>query len=252
MDWSRAKTILIITFVILNLFLIAKIQETLQRKWTYLEANQISDKQISQLLKDNHIKLNFLPPEQGQIEEMSLWKSTITKYDQTQWKLDSRGYYVKSFTPPIPVKDLKHLEQLLQEHVPNFGEYQLDPSFSPKNLSGKWIYLQRIDKGKLLFDGKLEVILENKRLLQIRIRHFDAIPSQIPVQNIPPFNNALFNLISEKKIKNATIQSAILGYRFRTNNDSSILVPVWRFQVNNHYYYVNATKYGSSEMIEVE
>ena len=64
MDWSKAKNLLIIAFVITNIFLIYNIQGEMskQKETQIIDSKHLND--VEQYLNDNGIKLNTHVPEE--------------------------------------------------------------------------------------------------------------------------------------------------------------------------------------------
>lgn len=234
MDWSRAKTIFILSFLILDLFLAAQLHQMMEKKSRYLESNRINEEQIHDLLETNHIRLAVPFPKQN--KNIPVLQASISSLGN--WNHNAKWTYSKNFPKGIPFRNEKELLKILKQQVPFFADYRFAQHQSNAN---KRVYLQK-QNDYAIFDGKLICHIKNGRIEAIDVLHFQK-KKEVPVEFIS-FNNALANLIMSGKLpKNSTITSVELGYRspYYTNPQEVILAPVWRVRVNQNYYYINAT-----------
>jgi regulatory protein YycI of two-component signal transduction system YycFG len=245
MDWQRAKTILIIAFILVNLFLLYQIQQTMHQKDEYIAIDKISDQQIQSLLKENHMKL--LAPRPKDVKELKIWQGTLSPI--SDWQELKHGYQKKYTTNLIVINSEEQLRAFLAKEVPYFSEYHL--LLRPKSIQGKWIYTQKINNHSL-FDGKLEIQIEGKQISSIYITHY-KLQDTPKIVDITDFNNALYSLIDyEMSNKAQVIRKVELGYRAQVYNDqTTFFIPVWRFQVDEKQYDVHATRFGSVKSVEV-
>lgn len=245
MDWSRAKSILILTFVVLNLFLATQLTQSMRQKSEILNTNQVTEQQVNQLLKEN--KLQYITNDTPYPNQIEAYQAEITHLDPP-WKQDEEGGYIKTFSPAHSYKNNQELNQFLLREIPFFADYQLTSS-SPK----KMIYLQRVN-GRLIYDGKIEVNLTSPGKIQsIRVVHY-SLKKLSPVKLIEP-TIALYRLITNwGPPKNTVISEAELGYRakaFTSPDEDYILIPYWRFKAGQVSVFINATQRGLSEDVEV-
>lgn len=245
MDWQRAKTILIIAFVIVNLFLLFQIQETMQQKIEYLAVDKITDSQMKSLLTENRIQL--LVPRPKDVDELKIWQGSLS--EMANWQELKHGYQKRFTNNTIPVQNENQLRAFLETQIPFFAEYRLQTR--PKKMQGKWIYIQQIDN-RPLFDGKLEVQVEGKQLRSLYIVHYQ-IQDTPKVVAINDFNSALYNLINyASKSRVQHIRKVQLGYQAQVYNDRTyFFIPVWRFQLDNKWYDVHAIRFGAVKSVEV-
>ncbi|TCS95518.1 two-component system regulatory protein YycI [Hazenella coriacea] len=244
MDWSRAKNILIVAFIILNLFLAAQLNQAIEQRSRSLGNDKLTNSEINNLLKDNQIQLVASRPDEP--SSAHFYKAVHTSLPE-DWKKDAQGVYQKTFQ--IPFKDPKELDKLLQKEVPYFTDYQLSTHHSIEK--NKRVYLQMLD-GKPFFDGKLEVYLSGNQIQSVRIIHFK--PTQTPAEKVVPLNNALYRLITSGEVdKNSKIHAIQLGYKAKVYyaNEDYILVPHWRFYINNQMIDVNATAKTADDNVEI-
>lgn len=235
MDWSRAKTIFIISFILLDLFLAAQINQMIEQKSNYLKTDEISEEQIRELLEANQIKITTTIPDST--TQIPALQATITPI--FNWDYDEKWIYQHSFSPPIPAADQASLQKYLEEKFAFFHEYTYSKEFSSNN---KRVFLQQYHHHPI-FDGKIVCNLKNGQMTSMQVLHFQ-IKERVNVDFIS-FNHALFNFITRESLpKGAKITSIELGYRsmYYPSPNEVILVPVWRFTVNHkQHYYIYAT-----------
>lgn len=235
MDWSRAKTIFIISFILLDLFLAAQISQMIEQKSNYLRTDEITDEQIRELLEAKQIRITT--PIADRTTKIPALQATITPV--FNWDHDEKWIYQYSFHPQIPIKNQTALQKYLKEKLPFFHEYTYSKEYSNNN---KHVFLQQHEQYPI-FDGKIVCNLENGAMTNIQVLHFQ-IKKQVNVDFIS-FNHALFNFITRENLpKKAKITNVVLGYRsmYYPSPNDVILLPVWRFTVNHQqHYYIYAT-----------
>jgi regulatory protein YycI of two-component signal transduction system YycFG len=246
MDWSRAKTIFIIAFLILDLFLGAQLSHTMQQQSQFVVEHDISPQQLQQTLKQAKIKFKAKWPSPP--KQLNTYKATITTMDQS-WKRDEKGGYTKEFGKPLPYKNQRDLEGILRKEIPFFDDYEYIPTLS--NPSKRQIYLQMVQNHPI-YDGKIEVDFSGlHRIHSIHVTHFQL--EKVQASKLIPFNNALYNFITGWNKTDFTIRGAILGYQAKVypgTSEDYWLIPYWCFQVEGSQLFVNATNRGGDEEVE--
>jgi|GEM_PF-4367168 len=230
MDWSRAKTIFIISFILLDLFLAAQINQMIEQKSNYLKTDEISEEQIRELLESNQIRIATKIP--NDTTQTPALQTKITPV--SNWNYNEKWIYQYSFSTPMPIQNRAMLEQYLQKKLPFFQDYRYSSEYSTNH---KYIYLQHYNQ-RPIFDGKIVCHLQNGKLTHLQVLHFQ-IKGQVNIEFIS-FNQALFNFIHRNSLpKGAKITKIELGYRsmYYPSPNEVILVPVWRFTVNNKLHY---------------
>jgi regulatory protein YycI of two-component signal transduction system YycFG len=244
LDWSRAKTILIVTFLILDLFLAAQLSQTMQQKSAPMERT-VSREQIEQLLKENRIQLAIKRNTDFPLSIVA-YQASITPMGP-EWKKDELGGYFRVLQTPLTFKNLKDLEEILAGMVPRFEEYRLS-----RSSGSRIIYTQEAD-GRKIFDATLEVRLRGgNRIESVRIVHYNLTRLK-PVKLIP-FDTALYRLLTSWELKKGSSITGIeLGYRAKAGaGEGYILVPYWRFQVENLKQDLFLNAQGFTKEVEVE
>jgi regulatory protein YycI of two-component signal transduction system YycFG len=245
MDWSRAKTILILAFLVLDLFLAGQLIQMMQQKSQYAQNTPVTRQEIDNQLKAHHLRLKAAIPEAP--DQMVPYQATVTNLGGN-WERDEKGGFVKTFATPPSFKSQGELDNLLRKELGRiFDDYRLH-----QDAGSKRIYLQYDAGGHPIFDARLEVTVKPKnQVASIRVVHY-SLKDLRPV-NLVPVNTALYRFItSGKPGKNSTISEIELGYHkpkvASLASDNFILIPYWRFRAKSDFY-VNATWYGLSEEI---
>ncbi|MBA4541906.1 MULTISPECIES: two-component system regulatory protein YycI [Thermoactinomyces] len=246
MDWSRAKTIFIIAFLILDLFLGAQLSHTMQQQSQFVEENDISAQQLQQLLKQAKIKFAVKAPSPP--EQLDTYKATITAMDNS-WNRDEKGGYIKEFRNPLSYRNQHELEGILHKEIPFFGEFDYMPALSTP--SKKLVYLQMVGN-RPIYDGKIEVNLSGShRIHSIHVTRFQL--EKVQAVQLVPFNNVLYRFVTGWNKTDFTISSATLGYQAKVypgTSEDYWLIPCWCFRVGNSHLLVNATNRGGDEDVE--
>jgi regulatory protein YycI of two-component signal transduction system YycFG len=245
MDWQRAQTYLITAFVLVNLFLLYQIQQTMEQKNESLAIDKISNTQIKSLLTENKIELDV--PRPKDVDELKIWQGTPSKI--VGWQQLEHGYQKRFTTKTVSVKDVNQLHRILLKEVPFFSEYKL--LSRPNGISGKWVYVQHIDQ-RPLYDGRVEVEISKNQLKSLFMTHY-TLQETSNIANVTDFNTALYNLINNRASnKTQHIKRIQLGYQSQFYNDQTyFFIPVWRFQLDKMEYDVHAITYGAVKNVEV-
>jgi regulatory protein YycI of two-component signal transduction system YycFG len=245
MDWQRAQTYLITTFILVNLFLLFQIQQTMEQKNASLAVDKITDKQIKTLLAENEIELDVPTPKD--VSELKIWQGTISTING--WQEIDHGFQKRFAKNTKIIQTSEELIAWLTKEVPYFSQYQL--LSRPKDLSGKWVFVQQLNK-RPIYDGRIEVQLENNQVRSIYLLHFQ-LQQTSNIVTLTDFNTALYNLINyATSNKPQRIKQVQLGYRSQIYNDGSyFFIPVWRFQLDDKQYDVHAVSFGSVKSVEV-
>lgn len=234
MDWRRAKTIFIISFILLDLFLAAQINQMVEQKSNYLRTDKITEDQIHDLLEANQIQMTVTPPDS--VTQIPALLAKITPI--SGWDYNERWEYHQSLSPPIVFKNRIQFESYLREKLSFFKDYTYSKEDSSQN---QLVYIQRAHQHPI-FDGKIASHIKDGKVHRIEALHFQ-IKESVNIEFIP-FNNALYNLMTRESLpKGAKISDVELGYRsmYYPNPNEVILVPVWRFTVNGKHHDIYAT-----------
>ncbi|MEW9031253.1 MAG: two-component system regulatory protein YycI [Planifilum fimeticola] len=233
MDWSRAKTLLIIAFVALNLFLTVQVIQAWVEKSQMQNENDSIRRELTQILREKDIETPDIPQNPPPV---SVLEARIAPPGKG-WEPLPDGGYGKSFHPPVTLSGPNQLDAFLEKQVPSFKEYHL-----VSRKGQKRIYLQYW-KERPLYGSRLEVKLSGGRALHslklVRLSIKEGKDVQTPV----PASFALFNLVESGKVPKGTVFTHIeLGYHGQSYDAKTrVLSPVWKFAAaDGRTYYVNA------------
>ncbi|MFC7440136.1 two-component system regulatory protein YycI [Laceyella putida] len=244
MDWSRAKTILIIAFIVLNLFLGLQLNQLVKQQSDYVETEEISLAQLKQIAKKNNIRFPDEPSKTP--AKLAAFNATVTPVTLDGWKKNERGSYSKTFAAPLAYRSDRELAGLLSKEVPDFGDYK--PMAEAKD---KRVYVQTV-KGRPIWDATLEVELVGSAIKALHLVHYEL--SQLPTEEeLLTYPSALYQVIINYDTSGpASISQPKLGYRAKAySGEKDILVPYWQFEVGDNLIYLNATKRGANEKMEI-
>jgi regulatory protein YycI of two-component signal transduction system YycFG len=234
MDWSRAKTILIIAFILLDLLLGFQLYTTMQKKSQYMTSSTTENTNLQSLLAKYQIRLE--QPLPSSPKQIMAFKAKTTSIND--WDKKGAEVYQKTFTPPLAFKDEKHRTKILQKEVPRFQDYVYSENDSTAN---KLVYLQ-MKGNQPIYNSHFMVHLEHNKLKSIELTHYQTTHS-FPI-TLSDVNNTLAHLIQSGKLPKSgspiTIKEASLGYWAYPTADEQTILPVWRFYINDHFYLIPA------------
>lgn len=234
MDWSRAKTILIWAFLLLDLFLAYQVSASRTEKWMDTEA-VVSDKwDIELYLKQQNIELQAeVPketPEMTYLNVKYLGLSALTLQDMLGIKVtQEKSAIFAQLVPPIELREQTSSEELLRQmrdRLPHAGQYQMD---SYQTVGNRLLYWQMHEK-RPLFVAPLEIFVGDGAVRSYRQTYFN-IRSQGSGRQVISAYTALRSLVDKdvigpgQKIVNVTL--GYYGYHY--DADIQVLAPVWRF-----------------------
>ncbi|TCP70284.1 two-component system regulatory protein YycI [Baia soyae] len=245
MDWRKAKTILIIAFLILDLYIGSLLYANYRENDLRVAKSTLSDRQIEELAQFNDIKLANKKVEVP--EEMAVYTGVTTKLD---WKSIGDGIYQKEFPNPTQVGESpSEVKAFLQkERLPYLTDYNFDKM---EEVSSSEIMIYQEKDRFPIFNGNIKLKFNNKKEVKsISYVHYE-LREPLPQAHRPnQLNNALASLLPQ--IKKTTVQSAELGYqRNKYNKDTdSIMIPIWRFKVGGKFYYIGTTSSDSISSVQ--
>ncbi|MDR6225402.1 two-component system regulatory protein YycI [Desmospora profundinema] len=240
MDWSKAKTILILAFLALNLFLAGQLLEARVEQSEDLDTTESTKRELDQLAQEKEIDIRVELP--TDVPPVTYLEATPTN-PGSEWKTEADGSYSKKWeTPLIPVQELK-------KQAVNFTDYRYHADDS--NPVQRVYYQYRANRP--LFDASLTVQVEEGKIASIQQTHFEIKQNNTPAQTGVTAHTALLSLIESGKLnKGETVTAVELGYHGSSYEATvRILSPVWRIQTDKKDTYVNAIT-GVSEVVTTD
>jgi regulatory protein YycI of two-component signal transduction system YycFG len=247
MDWSKTKSIFIMVFFVLDIFLL---YQYLEKKDNY-QFDYIAEASIEELLQEEEIQYASLP-KQKRKEQFLIAKSKIFEEKDTKNLLNQKANIVNGnklvvdFDKPIPIsKNVQsaELEKLLKEYV-LFG-YEYD-YWNYDEKKGEIVFYQTWDK-KMFFNNS-----KGKITLFVNAKNEVVSYEQTYLEDIKKFNKekdlvtaikALEALYMNGDIEPKSEIEVELGYynSLQTTSATYLLAPTWRVIVNDEKdLFVNA------------
>ncbi|WP_126429170.1 two-component system regulatory protein YycI [Brevibacillus marinus] len=246
MDWSRAKTILIAAFLLLDLFLAYQVYESRTQQWNEVQLIRKGAGNIELLLDERNIRLAMeIPEDTPQMQYVHveyLSEAVLNQHplppDQQMTISDS--LIMARFAQPIPLNDSQNAAELLRElrHRVMYAEqYQPDKYYTERGIFRYWQQYE----GLPIFVAPLELYVQQDAVTgyqqsYLRIRnHGDG-------RQVISAYTALRSLLEKQLIRNGeTIEDVTMGYfGHEYDADVQVLAPIWRIIHNGKIDYVNA------------
>lgn len=223
MDWSRAKSVLIIAFLVLNIVLGYQLWAELRERidssvdWTSLPP----ETQVTMNSKGIRIDAQ-IPTETPAMRDITYrFKETPGSDSNRQIELNPQPDTRIVFSP-------QELQQALSGVIPELDQYRFD------NLGGneKMFMFNRTVNGWPIFDVKLELFYKNQKITAYHQDRIDILPSDEakPAQKVLPATKAVANLIDRNYLPaGAVIKEIQLGYHGQIlDSETQVSAPSWR------------------------
>lgn len=237
MNWSRAKTILICSFLLLNMILGFQLWSTNLSNQTEISLDTSGTiEEMNRALQSKNIRLTDELP-----TDVTKMKVITVKYDDSIKPGDE-----KALKTPISMSALlgkgASKEVQAQSEIPNFNLYQLDPAVRKKG-----IYVFNQLYGKLpLFDVTVELNEENGEITSYRQAYVEVESGvEQTEQKLIPAQLAVRSLVDNYLSEGSIITEVRLGYHGQPyNSQTQPMFPHWRITVDNgdtrDIYYLQA------------
>ncbi|EIT86099.1 hypothetical protein A374_07256 [Fictibacillus macauensis ZFHKF-1] len=255
MDWKSTKTIFILSFLILNIFLGYQLSVKLQQN----NIQYIADLPLEKQLEDNNInykdelpdykaKQTLISGQRAPFSPADLNTSKEVKLDKDKSANDMLVYSLKK---PLKVTESNVVDEVsafLKEEVYRGNEY----SFYKKDTTSKTVWFTQSYDGKpILFDSKSKDMPGGMVKFHWNdtgeVRGFEqtflSIYRQGTPQEIISPMKAIGRLFKTGYLSNGEkIKKVQLGYYSLANvEDVQVYVPTWSVETENGHYLVNAT-----------
>ncbi|GAX89098.1 two-component system regulatory protein YycI [Effusibacillus lacus] len=259
MDWSRAKTYLILTFLLLDLVLGYQYWKMRTEQASYVQSFAEQLAEVRDQLASQNWELRTDPPKQTpelgflQVRYLATpekeWEKRIGEVDTLQYKGPGRvSVGVSSLNLTVPMEEEKGGDKLLSQLAAKIWPkevYQYDRKIQDGKGSGSLLYLQ-VHNGYPFFSAPLEVIVQNGKVMRYHQVALDVTGEGGSKKQVISAIHALRSLSekmdkSEKRTDNRVIHEIRLGYYSRPfNADEWYLIPMWRILSDREVFYVNA------------
>jgi regulatory protein YycI of two-component signal transduction system YycFG len=241
MDWGRAKTILILAFLILNLFLGYQLLQTrLENNASYTDIDQ-TKYTLNQLIKINQIVVKpDLPDKVTQLSDIVVEQRERPITNQV---LD------KPFRTNANVVTTRSLSIALKKHVRHIDDYKLDSAIR----SDTSYTLYQDYNGLPLYNSQLKLDVKNGKVQAYAQTYVAVVDKGKNADSIMSAGRALQFLIENYLQPYSEVTSIELGYRGQSfGTKQQIVSPTWRFVLaNGEQYFVDAL-HGDVDVVEKE
>ncbi|HEU4962470.1 MAG TPA: two-component system regulatory protein YycI [Bacilli bacterium] len=280
MDWSRAKTYLIITFLLLDMLLGYQYYSAQQKAQGYIQPFSVQMEELQGLLTERKMVLQTEVPketpemsflqvsrpkrpteevveklfDEARLIEDDKSTGTMTFHtEQGEFRVTGQGFYTLQLSNPIPVqggadtKTSQLVRQAIGPLVNDIDLYREDLFFgSGKNVVFR--YQQTYDEYPL-FSGLLEVQLQNGGIIRYNQKALTIGDEDSQQRRVLSAINAVRSVAETfdpstlpDGQEQVFIRSIELGYYSPNYEDADewYLAPMWRIVTDQHFYYVNA------------
>ncbi|MEK0315133.1 two-component system regulatory protein YycI [Cohnella sp. 56] len=236
MDWGRAKTVLILAFLALNMVLGYQLwQEWRERidstvDWTSLPV------EARQMMQEKNIRIGAkIPTDTPSLRDITY-----------KLQLPASGGSGRIAIEPPPetriVFNNKELQQALGDVIPELSKYRFD--YYGSGREGEYAF-NRMIEGLPLFDAKLILYYSEQKIQSYRLDLIETLPTEGgQAQKVLPATQALTSLILKKYLPaGAAVKEVALGYHGQGifNSDTQVAAPSWRVLLEDgNLFYVNA------------
>ncbi|MBR2569428.1 MAG: two-component system regulatory protein YycI [Paenibacillus sp.] len=243
MDWSRAKSILIYAFLLLNVVLGYQLwQDVQERLSTQLDWTSLSE-DAKQMKEAKNIDIPAkIPSETPSLREITY---KVIENQQTRVPLkqvaDSKIIYMSQ----------KDFIEGLGDEIHYLEQYRHDMAI---NEDGVFILHQQLTNGLPLFEVKLKLYYENQKITGYAQQYVEAEESrELEDQKIITASQALGSVIMNHLSVGSIVRDIQLGYHGQLfDTDTQVASPTWRIMLEGgDVYYVNAIS-GSVEHVQGE
>ena len=232
MDWSRAKSILIYAFLLLNIVLgyqlwqDVRVHINTEQDWTSLseETRRIMD--VKQITVTSNI-----PAETPSLSEISYrMLDSDERKTVMQEPVESKVLYMST----------RDMINELEDEIPHIEVYQYDQAIGG---DGTFILHQQMVNGLPLFEVKLELYYENQLINAFRQKYAEISDMKTADgQKILPASQALDTVIEKHLSPGSNVIDIKLGYHGQLfDTETQVAAPSWRLLLENgDIYYMNA------------
>ncbi len=232
MDWNKAKSLLIVSFLFLNILigyqLYLKEREYLQNvQWSGNTVDELKESLLSQGI---HIEVE-IPKEIPDMQFLQVknkdFKFTEKETPEGAFVLDEGKIYFKFYQPLLLEEPFQRsvIEAKIEKYINFFDQY----TYNPTNSDESRISYYQINNNKPYFDSKLEIYLKDNTILGYSQSYLEVMNKGSDRQVIPAYS-AVQTIINNQLIKeNARIRLINLGYQGQAKPSLiQVLTPVWQ------------------------
>ncbi|PEJ58663.1 transcriptional regulator [Bacillus sp. AFS002410] len=250
MDWSRIKTIFILTFLVLDIFLAIQFYQ----KRSSDQFDTMAESSIEEQLKENDITYVTLP--KNTLKESYI--SGNSKDFSKKVMADRKGQDIQIYKDvlqselkkPVPIAENNRtlfLENFVKEYVWNGNSYH----YCQTDQNTKTIYFCQTYKDRLIYNISSSVVILNyndkNEIYGYKQKFLENLKEMVDKKNVQealPAIKAIENLYVKDELKPSDrITKIDFGYYtvIPLSTGVKFIAPAWHIVVNEHQdYFVNA------------
>lgn len=232
MDWSRAKSVLIISFLMLNILLGYQLWVDISDQLNANVNSAVLPQDKVQLMEQKRITLAAnLPPDTPKLSDITYLLHS-----------DSQQHYLpKKLKEPVDsalIFSSSELANALGDQIPDIEKYAYDLHNS---RNGVLFVLHRMVEGRPMFNVKLELYISNLKMTGFQQDRVEEIRMGEAKQVIPAAK-VVASLIETYLEEGSVIADIQLGYHGQIfDSDKQVSAPSWRVMLEDgKMYYVHA------------
>lgn len=232
MEWGRAKSVLILAFLLLNivlgyqLWLDVRDQLNSNLDWTSLT------EETKQIMQRKSIQVQGKIPSETPVMRELTFRFLSKSAQGTKVDLAAPVGSQLIFTE-------KELRKALKDSIPSIEKYEYDPLTSAEST----FTLNLMQDGKWpVFEAHLELFYANQKIVAYRENKVEELESkEADAQKVLPATKALGILIEKFLPSGAIVKDIRLGYHGQIYNETLVTAPSWRVILESgDIYFVNA------------
>lgn len=258
MDWNKTKTIFIIVFSILNVFLLSLYMNRYNESQQIGKSNDTSIEEklfldnIKILETDNKIKeASYVS---GNVHNFSL--EEIEELDNQTVEIPTSYQIVSTFKEPIKITDENTLEKIVHEQVIRGSTYGLWKKDEENKTA---ILFQQVNKRFVYYNTNAKLVVhwnDDNELIGYEQTILDDLENYKVSQKLLPHLQAITTLYGNSQLKpDSTIKEIELGYSTLAQlTETQVFAPTWHILVELldgtiEEYFVNAVE---GRVIEIQ
>lgn len=247
MNWSQAKSILIIAFVILNAFLIIQLRELMNAN----QINIIAEATIQERLNDMNVEVKVpyndehLSGHHIVSRNKKIAQSEINHLVNQKATILNEETIISTLNEPVPLKE-GDLESQLKQFLSSYIYQSKNYHFVRYDETKQQILFMQMYDGKVMYSldaAPLIVQLDKDFRIVSYQQNILEVEEQGRIQEFLSSSKAIEVLLNEQLIKgDEKIEAIELGYYsfFRPLGNVQVFAPMWRIEIDGANFLVNA------------
>ncbi len=242
MDWGRAKTILILSFLCLNLFLGYQLWEEKKQQSIQGQISQLQIDELEQRLRDADIIFSeeSILDKMPEMSNMKVLVKDLRElgFNQAVGQINWENHQLEAFfKQPIALPEVEaDRNTLYLSYVPLFDQYQIDVDRSTSEMP---IFLQNIN-GYPVFTSTLQLTIDEQGWSGYKQSYYNPEEKGASRQVVSAYTTLAVLLENGIFEAGEEVQQVRLGYTIeQLDTDVQFLVPAWRVVHTNGIHYIN-------------